>query len=148
MHSLLLLLAAAASAPPEDPPEALAASLDATRALAPTRYDAWPWRVEVEGGAFWSARNDVRIPGDSGTRFSFEDLTGGGPWPIGRVTAEWDVSDRHGVRLIYAPVRADGTGTLSQPTNFDGTMFAPGASPGATASTAPSAGNGARGSVH
>lgn len=104
--------------------------LQADRALAPRRYDAWPWRVEVEVGALWSARNDVQIPGDTGTRFSFEDLTGGGAWPVGRVTLDWDASERHGFRLLYAPVRTDGTGTLSKPTNFDGTLFAPGTATG------------------
>ena len=85
-----------------------------------------PWRVRVEGGAFWQSRNDVAVPGDTGTRFSLSDLTGSGPSPIVRLGLDWDVTERNGLRFTYAPIRTDGTGTLGQPTDFNGTTFAPG----------------------
>lgn len=81
------------------------------------------FRLELEGGALWTSRNDVRIPGTTGTQFSLMDLTGTGPWPVGRVTVEYDINERHGLRLLYAPIRTDGTGTLSQETTFAGTTF-------------------------
>ena len=88
--------------------------------------DLRPLELEVEGGALWQNRNDVRIPGDSGTRFSLADLIGEGEFPVGRVTADWDVDERHALRLVLAPIEVDGTGTLSQPTDFAGATFAAG----------------------
>ena len=32
------------------------------------------FRFELEGGPVWQAKNDVRIPGNTGTEFSFKDL--------------------------------------------------------------------------
>lgn len=81
------------------------------------------FRLEFEGGALWTSRNDVRIPGAGGTQFSLMDLTGTGSWPVGRVTVEYDINERHGLRLLYAPLRTDGTGTLSETTSFAGTTF-------------------------
>ncbi|MEM9803366.1 MAG: hypothetical protein AAGA20_23815 [Planctomycetota bacterium] len=119
-----LLAASIWQEPAPDPVPAQVAPPPEVRA-APKR-----WRVEVEAGPVWSARNDVRIPGDGGTEFSFEDLTGSGPWPIARATVEWDLNDKHGLRLLYAPVRTDGTGTLNEPVFFDGVQFAPGEAEG------------------
>ena len=78
--------------------------------------DAYPVHVELEAGPLWQTRNDVRIPGDTGTRFSMSDLIGEGPFAAARVTADWDIDSRHAVR----------TGNLSQPTVFDGQSFAAG----------------------
>ncbi len=83
------------------------------------------FRVEFEVGAVWQNKNDVRIPGDTGTKFSFQDLTGSGPYPSGRFTFDWDLLERHGLRLTIAPLRFDGNGTFDQPINFDGKSFAP-----------------------
>ncbi len=88
--------------------------------------DRFPVSVEVEGGALWQNRNDVRIPGEEGTRFSIADLIGEGEYPVGRVTADWDVDERHAVRVVLAPIEVDGTGVLEQPTDFAGSTFAPG----------------------
>ena len=93
---------------------------------APGSVSDRPWRIELEGGALWQSRNDVQIPGDTGTRFSMIDLTGSGPFPVGRLTVDWDVSKRNSLRFVYAPLSLDGGGTLSQPTDFNGTSFAPG----------------------
>jgi len=46
---------------------------------------------ELEAGPVWQSNNDVQLPGDSGTRFSFKDLTGGGPFASGRFATSWDV---------------------------------------------------------
>lgn len=88
------------------------------------------WRVEVEGGALWQSRNDVQIPGDTGTRFSLLDLTGSGAFPVGRLAVEWDMTERHGFQFVYAPLGLEGDGTLSQPTNFNGQSFTPGPASG------------------
>ena len=88
--------------------------------------DAYAVTVDVEAGATWQSQNDVRIPGDTGTQFSMADLIGDGPYPIGRVTADWDINERHAVRAVIAPLEIDGTGELSQDTSFAGGNFSAG----------------------
>jgi hypothetical protein len=82
--------------------------------------------VELEGGAVWSSRNSVRIPGDSGTRFDLNRLMGTGPSGFARINATYDFNHRHGIRVLYAPLQVSGTGPLAQTTRFDGTDFTPG----------------------
>lgn len=89
---------------------------------------AEPSRVEfeVEAGPLWATRNDVRIPPDTGTEFSLLDLTGRGPDPFVRVTANFKLAERHGLRLLVAPVGTRGVGTFDAPVHFAGETFAPG----------------------
>ena len=84
------------------------------------------FRFELEGGPAWQSKNDVQIPGNTGTEFSFRDLTGSGPYAAGRFTVDWNFLERHGLRLEVAPLRFDGTGTFNQPVSFAGRTFSPG----------------------
>jgi len=111
-RSLCLLLLCAACATP-------GSTLSADR-------DAHPVTLELEGGPLWQSRNDVRIPGDTGTEFSMSDLIGEGPYPAGRITADWNINNQHAIRAVIAPIEFDGTGTLPQPTSFAGETFAAG----------------------
>ena len=86
------------------------------------------FRFELEGGPVSQAKNDVRIPGNTGTEFSFKDLTGSGLYAAGRFTFDWNIRERHGLRLEVAPLRIDNTGTFNQPVSFAGTTFSPGTS--------------------
>jgi hypothetical protein len=72
----------------------------------------------VEAGAGYQSRNDVRIPGDTGTGFSLKDIQGSGPVPVVRVWGEWRFAHKHGLRLTAAPVRVEGTGTLDNDVFF------------------------------
>lgn len=82
--------------------------------------------VSIEGVAAWQHRNDVRIPGDNGTRFRLDEVTGEGPVGTWRVTLDWDFARRHGVRLVHAPLRLEESGTLDAPVQFAGGSFTPG----------------------
>jgi hypothetical protein len=42
--------------------------------------DRKTFSFEFEGGPVWQTRNQVRISGDAGTEFSFQNLTGSGPY--------------------------------------------------------------------
>jgi len=112
------------------------------RPLAPFRCASWvalvclagcstppasqPFVVEVEGGVASFARNDVAVPGDTGTRFALDELTGAGPFPVGRLSLLWRSGERHEWRVLYAPLSVSGTDTLSQPVSFAGTDFSAG----------------------
>lgn len=81
--------------------------------------------VVVEGLAVWQQRNDVRIPPDTGTEFSIVDLIGSAGTAALRVEVTADLADRQDVRLVYAPLRIDGNGTLESPVRFAGSLFLP-----------------------
>jgi hypothetical protein len=79
--------------------------------------------VEVEGGGTWVARNDVQIPNEEGSRFSLVDVIGAGPSGLLRLEGAWNIAERHSVRLVYAPVRVEGTGTSGGDLLFAGELF-------------------------
>jgi len=68
--------------------------------------------VELEAGAPWQGRNDVRIPGDQGTRSSLEELSGDETVSFGRLSVDWDLDARHALRLVVAPLELGGKGEL------------------------------------
>ena len=69
-----------------------------------------PWSVDVETGAVWQARNDVRIPGDSGTRFSISDNVSDGASPFYRLETRINLGEKGQLRFLIAPFRYTGTG--------------------------------------
>jgi len=80
--------------------------------------------LDLELGAGWQARNDVQIPNDSrGTRFALDDLAGDGPWPTGRLNGLWRINDRHGLRVLLAPLSYTETGTTLGEVKFAGQRF-------------------------
>lgn len=108
---------------------AIALAMSAMPAPAGAAGAAWEQerlRIELEGGAVWQTRNDVRIPGDTGTKFSLLDLAGRGPEAAGRLTVNLRLSGRSGLRLLLAPLTLRHTGTLPRSVDFAGGTFAPG----------------------
>ena len=81
--------------------------------------------LEVESGAVWFSKNDVRIPGNTGTKFDMRDLTGNGPDPYIRFYANYAFNDKHLLRLTLAPLETEGTGTLKESTIFENDVFDP-----------------------
>ncbi len=112
---------------------ALALPLPAAAApQAPWRPPADPaaaeprWRLTLEAGPLFTSRNDVRIPGNTGTDLAFERLTGDGPFAAARASLDWRWRPRHALRLTAAPLTLSGTGLLERPTEFAGATFAAG----------------------
>ncbi|MDH7569605.1 MAG: hypothetical protein QHJ73_08475 [Armatimonadota bacterium] len=83
-------------------------------------------RVEVEAGPVWQLRNDVRVPGDSGTRFALDSLTGSGPAFAARAYLTVATGPKKEVRLLFAPLSIAGTGSLHTPVHFAGASYAAG----------------------
>jgi hypothetical protein len=79
--------------------------------------------LHFESGGVWFSRNDVRIPGDDGTKFDMLDLTGNGADPYVRVYATYDFNARHTLRLTLAPLTVDGTGRLNEDVTFKDDVF-------------------------
>jgi hypothetical protein len=83
--------------------------------------------LRLEAGPTWQTRNKVQIPNDqNGTRFSLEEPAGSGPWAGIRLTALWDIDERHGVRLVLAPLSYDERGTLDADVAFADENFTAG----------------------
>lgn len=91
-----------------------------TAAFAET--PAAQWLLTAEIGPMFSFRNDVRVPGESGTRFELDRLTGEGPEALGRFAVE-RTRGHHGLRAVYQPLRTDGVGRLPETTDFAGAQF-------------------------
>jgi len=79
--------------------------------------------VEFEGKLFGQTRNDVRIPNDTGTEFSLVDSFGKGPYGAFRVEAAFDLNERHGFRVVVAPLEIESTGILNSDVLFAGESF-------------------------
>jgi hypothetical protein len=60
------------------------------------------------------------------------DLAGNGPWASGRLYVTWDISPRHGVRALLAPLSYTESGSFDQPVDFVGETFEPGVPTDAT----------------
>ena len=84
------------------------------------------WSLGLDAGAVWQSRNDVQIPGDSGTRFSLDNLIGTGPFPFYRLELTYTLSQRHSLRFLYAPFEYTETGTLDNNVFFVNETFVAG----------------------
>jgi hypothetical protein len=94
--------------------------------LAPAAGEAQSPRftLEIEGGPAWQSRNDVEIPNDgSATRFALDDLVRAGAIPAGRVYLGWAWRERHGVRLLVAPLTLREEGVPDTDIRFAGSTF-------------------------
>lgn len=82
------------------------------------------FQIELETGPTWRSRNDVQIPNDSsGDRFDLTDIVGSGPSPTFRLNGIWNINERHGVRIVLAPLTIEETGRSTSDIRFDGTTF-------------------------
>ncbi len=82
--------------------------------------------LRLSVGSSWQARNDVQIPNtDLGTRFSLKDAAGSGPIPSVRFEVNWAINEKHGVRVLLAPLSYTESVRFSQPVRFAGESFNP-----------------------
>ena len=84
------------------------------------------FRFEAELGPAWQSRNDVRIPGSTGTNFSLSDFSSG-PFFAYRLMGWWRFNENHAVRALFAPFEISVDGTPTSDISFDGRLFAAGA---------------------
>jgi hypothetical protein len=79
--------------------------------------------LSVEGAALWQTRNEIQIPGTTGTRFKLTDF-GKGPFLKGRLYLGHTWSDRHEIRALYAPLTIKLSGRPKGALSFQGQSFA------------------------
>ena len=79
---------------------------------------------DFESGAVWNGSNDVRIPGDDGTRFSLtDDLNADDPSAYFRARATWHINEKHDLSVLAAPLRMDYSGQFVKPVEFAKEFF-------------------------
>ena len=83
------------------------------------------FEVGLEAGLLWQNRNDVRVPNATGTQFSLPDVIGNGPYGVFRAEADLKINEKHGFRLVFAPLQVTDTGTLPTEVSFAGETFLP-----------------------
>ena len=80
--------------------------------------------VRLSIGGSWQQRNDVQIPNDaSATRFSLDDAVDAGALPFVRLEAKWAINDRHGVRVMLAPLEYTESANFDEVIRFAGESF-------------------------
>ncbi len=79
--------------------------------------------VEIEAGWLRAGRADVRIPGDTGTRFSLTDDLDAGDTGYARLRLAWRSAPRHHWLATLVPLEVSATGDLAQDTQYVDTLF-------------------------
>lgn len=80
---------------------------------------------DFETGATFSGYNNIRIPGDGGTKFNAnETLESQGKLYV-RLRGGARFKDKHNIFALYAPLKLYYEGEFSESIDFNGTTFAP-----------------------
>jgi hypothetical protein len=82
--------------------------------------------LEGELGSVWQSSNDVKIPNDQRSdRFDLTDIAGSGPWASLRLNGAWNINERHGLRIVIAPLAYEEQGSFDRSVRFQGETFRP-----------------------
>ena len=82
--------------------------------------------LDAETGAVFSGMNDVRIPGNYGSRVSLTGVLKTGPSYFVRARAGVEFMERHAVTFLAAPLSIESRGRSSRPVFFYGGFYPPG----------------------
>ena len=80
-------------------------------------------RVDLETGGVFPGYNDVRIPGDTGTKFSLSEDLDAESKVFWRARMEYTLGGRHTFSLLYAPLTIEASGSVDKPIVFEGVEF-------------------------
>ena len=78
---------------------------------------------DFETGVISTGYNNVRIPGDQGTLFSFNNDLNSSPELFYRLRLSYTIGPRHTLSALYAPLTTDYSGSVSNDIDFAGEMF-------------------------
>jgi hypothetical protein len=79
--------------------------------------------LDVETGVAFSGYNDVRIPGDGGTLFSFSEELDAESGIFFRLRVFYNFNERHHLIALYAPLTINSTGQLDRDLIFQEELF-------------------------
>lgn len=84
------------------------------------------WQIDVESGLAISGYNDVRIPGNTGTKFSLSRDLEINPTAFWRARISNTFGDKHTLSVLVAPLRLEAVGRFEKDIRFAGGDFAVG----------------------
>ena len=79
--------------------------------------------VNLQGAAVFTEKNDIRIPGDSGTKFSLSDDLSADTTYTGRLEAGYIRNARDYFGIVVAPLSVDSHGRVDRNVDYAGTTF-------------------------
>ena len=79
--------------------------------------------IDVETGGVFSGYNDVRIPGDIGTKFSLSEELDAEPTVFFRAKVIYYFSEKHSLALFAAPLTVESSGEIDHDIFFEGLTF-------------------------
>lgn len=80
-------------------------------------------QIDLESGVVFTGYNNVRIPGDEGTRFSLKDDLKPEAAFFYRLRFSYTLWSRHTLSLLYAPLEVTSAGSVSEDIFFEGVVF-------------------------
>jgi len=78
---------------------------------------------QVEGGSVFAGSNTVQVPNPGGTRFSLTDSLNVESKLYYRLRLSYLLGERHQFSVLFAPLRLNATGIISEKIDFDNTTF-------------------------
>jgi len=88
--------------------------------------------INLQGAAVFTEKNDIRIPGDSGTKFSLSDDLSADIAYTGRLEAGYIHNAKDYFGIVIAPLSVDSHGRVDRDISFAGTTFPAGTDLNAT----------------
>ena len=79
--------------------------------------------IDLESGAVFTGKNNVRIPGNQGTLFSLKDDLVSKTAFFYRIRLSYTIKSRHTISLLYAPLETKSEGSVSRDILFEGVIF-------------------------
>jgi hypothetical protein len=79
--------------------------------------------LNLQGAAVYTEKNDIRIPGDNGTKFSLSDDLSADTEYTGRLEAGYIHKGRDYFGIVIAPLSVDSRGSVDRDISFNGTTF-------------------------
>ena len=89
----------------------------------------WPTDIfagveaDIEAGVVLASRNDIRIPGNTGSDLSLVNDLSTSPAPAFRIRLGYRIADRHLVSALYAPLQINARGTVNRDISFAGGTY-------------------------
>ena len=93
---------------------------------SPRAFAAGSLALDLETGVVTAGLNDVRIPGDTGTRFSLVDDLGTDARAFLRLSAAYALGPRQRLAVLYAPLTLKASGSVDRAITFKDVTFASG----------------------
>jgi len=79
--------------------------------------------IDLESGAVFTGKNNVRIPGNQGTLFSLKDDLVSKTAFFYRIRLSYTIKSRHTISFLYAPLETKSEGRVSRDILFEGVIF-------------------------